>query len=40
MNSLKVEKDLVMKAIKNNAFYLAFASEGLRSDNNILTLCH
>jgi CxxC motif-containing protein len=36
MNKLQVEKDLVMKAIKNNAFYLAFASEGLRSDKEVV----
>ena len=36
MNSLKIEKDLVIKAIKNNAFYLAFASQELRSDKEVV----
>ena len=33
---IELEKDLVMEAIKNNAFYLAFASEEIRSEKDVV----
>ena len=33
---IELEKDLVMEAIKNNAFYLAFASDEIRSEKDVV----